>query len=338
MPPERGDAENEMDGVIVFKGTEPLLPDFAQYFEWMLRAPFRSSRLPLGLHFPLEMKLPPAAMWIDECIAEQEISSVVQAQYLARHRRLARLPVPLFVYELTPMDVARYEGVIRPRISSTAYRRCATKVAGGLGVEVYYYPVLPVRAADLSVPHIRKVLDAQLTPEGADATFRSWVELMADLLMLGYMPYAPWNQGMGGCVDPGNACVDGGFNDLLTLVPFDSIPTKHLFWRSLTQSIQMLGTSIVAMGVAVTNSRVVVEPDPSVLISAYIKERLITRIRADERPNDIIDSRLVAFFQERSVTDLLDYVRDAHRESSPAQFSHRQTPEHRATTWAHELA
>jgi hypothetical protein len=84
-------------GAIVFKGTEPLLSDFPEYLDWMLRAPFRASYLPLGLHFPLEMKLPPGVVWLDECLIEQEITSKIQRQYLARYGRLARLPVPLFV-------------------------------------------------------------------------------------------------------------------------------------------------------------------------------------------------------------------------------------------------
>src|SRR5690606_2291908 len=70
LPPDSG-AGGASPGVIVFKGTEPLLADFPQYFDWMLDAPFRASALPLALHFPLDMKLPPAAMWIEECVAEQ---------------------------------------------------------------------------------------------------------------------------------------------------------------------------------------------------------------------------------------------------------------------------
>ena len=58
---------DDESGAIVFKGTEPLLPDFPEYLDWMLQAQFRASRLPLGLHFALDMKLPPGAMWIEEC-------------------------------------------------------------------------------------------------------------------------------------------------------------------------------------------------------------------------------------------------------------------------------
>ncbi len=98
MLPSGLDGPDCSTGVIVFKGTEPLLPDFSAYFDWMLNTPFRASPLSLGLHFPLDMRLPPAAMWIEECVAEQAVSSRIQQEYLDRYGRLARLPLPLFVF------------------------------------------------------------------------------------------------------------------------------------------------------------------------------------------------------------------------------------------------
>src|SRR5690606_8035032 len=105
---ESSDGRRGASGVIVFKGTEPLLPDFPAYLDWMLRAPFRSSALTLGLHFPMEIKLPPGAMWIEECKAEQKISSRIQSDYLKRYGRLARLPLPLFTFKATQQQDACY--------------------------------------------------------------------------------------------------------------------------------------------------------------------------------------------------------------------------------------
>lgn len=50
LPPSGGDDQDSIKGVIVFKGTEPLIPDFPDYLDWMLGAPFRASALPMGLH------------------------------------------------------------------------------------------------------------------------------------------------------------------------------------------------------------------------------------------------------------------------------------------------
>jgi hypothetical protein len=286
----------------------------------MLRAPFRTSHLPLGLYFPLEMKLPPGAMWIGECILEQQITSKIQLEYLAHYGRLARLPVPLFVYELTPEQVQGYEVLAQTRMSATAFERVQGKIADGLGVEVYYYPSLPVRAADLFVSSVKSAFKSALSAAALEATFNGWIRLLAEMLPLGYMPYAPWNHGMGACVDPGNACIDGGFNDLLTVVPFDSIPTEQLFWRSLVSSTQMLASSIVVMCAAATDTRPSSPSDPPAVAVAYVTERLRPHIRPERCIGHEIDPRLRRFCEMPSIEDVFRYLRETHREGNAAQF------------------
>jgi hypothetical protein len=307
-------------GAIVFKGTEPLIPDFPEYLDWMLRAPFRTSYLPLGLHFPLEMKLPPGAMWLEECLLEQKISTKVQSEYFARYARIARLPVPLFVYELTSEHRHEYRELVRARISSAAFSRIEAKVAGGLGVEVYYYPNLPIRAADLFVSEIKASCASALTPQALEDTFSGWIRLLAEMLHLGYMPYAPWNSGMGACVDAGNACIDGGFNDLLTITPFDSIPGELLFWRSLAASIQMLAGSIasvcsVAMGVIP-----VAQLEPPLAFVAFVNERLREHVRAEAGSSHPVDARLRRFFETQSVEDVCRHLTETARDAGATQF------------------
>jgi hypothetical protein len=313
------DGEAGGGGVIAFKGTEPLLPDFPQYLDWMLAAQFRSSYLPLGLHFPLEMKLPPGAMWIEECVLEQRVTSAIQRRYLARHGRLARLPLPLFVFQFTAEQTERYRQLVRHRLSPGAFSRIEAKVADGLGVEVYYYPGAPLRAADLVAMDLNDGLRAMLTADALEATFTDWIQLMADLLALGYMPYAPWNHGMGAYVDPGNACIDGGFNDLLTIVAFDSMPNEDVFWRGLGQSIQMLASSAMAMCTAATGTRPPLQSEPVAAI-AYVTEGLRERIRAEHLSGADLDPRLVRFFERPSVEDLFRQLRDIPRAGRPVQY------------------
>ena len=313
LPPGGSDDPESASGVIVFKGTEPLLPDFPGYFEWMLSAPFRSSSLPLGLHFPLDMKLPPAAMWIEECLAEQAVASRLQQRYLARHGRLARLPVPLFVFRMTPEQNGRYEETVRRRISAEAFWKFKNKLADGLGVEVYYYPELPVRVADLFVGNVRETFKAALVPEQIEATCRSWIQLLGEMLCLDYMPYVPWHHGMGGCIDPGNVCIDGGFNDLLTLTSFDAIPDEVLFRRSLQASIQGLADSMVSLSAASIGLPSVTEKDAAELAAALINENLRKHIRASASEGHEIDARLTRYFDHPEVADIAQLLRDSHR-------------------------
>jgi hypothetical protein len=314
------DGEPGGGGSIVFKGTEPLVPDFPQYLDWMLAVPFRSSYLSLGLHFPLEMKLPPGAMWIEECILEQKVTSAIQRQYLAKHGRLARLPVPLFVFQLTAQQTENYRQVVRSRLSPGAFSRIEAKVDGGLGVEVYYYPSLPIRAADLLTMDANEGLRTMLNAEALQATFSDWIQLMAELLDLGHMPYAPWNHGMGAYVDPGNACIDGGFNDLLTVVSFDSITDETLFSRALRQSIQSLASSLTAMCAASTGTKSPTQSEPLAAAVAYVTEGLRGRIRAEHLDKDCLDPRLVRFFEQPSVEDLFRSLRGLQRDGRPPQY------------------
>ena len=322
-----GHATQPSEGAIVFKGTEPVLPDFAEYLDWMLQTPYRSSYLPLGMFFPLHMKLPPAAMWIEECLLEQDIASTIQQDYLVRYGRLARLPLPLFVYELTSEQVQHYETVVRTRLPPSIFKRIKAKVRDGLGVEVYYYPSPPLRVADVSATEYRQSFRAASSPEAVEATCNEWITLMAELLQLGYMPYAPWNYGMGSCVDSGNACIDGGFNDLLTIVAFDSIPGEHLFARSLSESIEMMAASIATLSALAAGTG----PPPQTRVLdvavSYVTERLRTCIKADCGGSQPVDPRLLRSFETPSARDVLHHLREARDvrgNGAPAQFRPRQ--------------
>jgi hypothetical protein len=313
MPPlDSGDGDSS-PGTIVFKGTEPLIADFPKYYSWMLDTPFRSSSLPLGLHFPLEMKLPPAAMWIGECIMEQAVSSEVQQRFLKRHQRLARLPLPLFVFKMTPQQIERYQSVIYPGISKDAIKKINSKLTDGLGVEVYFYPELPVRVADLSVGNLREAFKDALVPEQLELTVCDWARLFSELLCLGYAPYAPWHSGMGGCVDMGNACIDGGFNDLLTLVPFDSIPSDISFRRSVRASIEMLAESMAAIvAVSIGSPPMQRDQEATLLLVAYVTEYLRHHVKSEVGDGHQVDARLVRFCGVPQVKEIIRSISEFH--------------------------
>ena len=306
-------------GCIAFKGTEPLIPDFPEYFAWMLRAPFRKSWLPLALHFALDLRLPPGAMWIEECRREQSVTSQIQTAFLAKYGRLARLPVPLLVYELTPEQVAGYRETAKGRLSPDAFKHVEAKIAGGLGVEVYYYEGLPVRVADLFTNEVRQAFGTMIGADVVETSLSEWIRLVADLLGLGYMPYAPWHHGMGSYVDPGNACIDGGFSDLLTIVPFDSIPDEYLFWRSLDESIQMLAVSVAAACSAAMGAWQVPQQEQPTAAVSYVRERLRDQILDGSR-GELLDTRLQRYFEAPTMADVMRHLREALRDRGGSQY------------------
>lgn len=308
-------------GIVVFKGTEPLIPDFASYLGWMLEAPFRAADLAMGLHFPLDMKLPPGAMWIEECIAEQEAASRLQQRYLDRYGSIARLPVPLFVFRMTPEQNVGYRDTVRAKLSADAFNKIRNKIADGFGIEVYFYPELPVRVADLFVGNVRDTFKAALGADRVEETLGKWTQLFAEMLCLDMMPYAPWHEGMGGCVDRGNACIDGGFHDLLTLVSFDAIPTDVLFRRSLHESIRILAETIVMMAAASIGIPPAAEPHAMAFAAEYVRARIGEHVLEHGRSGYVVDDRLRRFFFPPTAQDVLEVVRKAHqRKEKPSQY------------------
>jgi hypothetical protein len=220
--------------------------------------------------------------------------------------------MPLFVFKLTPAQMARYEEVVRSRLSDDAIWKISNKLRDGLGVEVYYYPELPVRAADLLVGNVREAFKQALSPHQLEATFSRWTDLMAEILCLNYMPYVPWHHGMGGCVDPGNVCIDGGFNDLLTLSPFDAIPDDVLFYRSLQSSIQCLADSMVMMAAAAVGAPIVSDPDASAVAVRMVVARLRENVHVAQRRGHDVDIRLKRYFDVPEAADIVNLMRRAH--------------------------
>ena len=222
--------------VVALEGTEPLMADFDDYLRWMLTTPFRDGDLPIGLHLPLVAGIPPGAVPLDECNQAQRLAAALHERHLTLYGELAQAPVPLVVHRFSAEDTARYIETLRWRLPLQAFERAEARARTGCGVSVWYYPAAPIRVDDLRVlaaadPRLRAA------PEAGEETIAGWCRQFARLLHLGFMPFAPWNASRGSCVDAGSACIDGGFADLSTLVPFESIPDDRWFRRSLDSRI-----------------------------------------------------------------------------------------------------
>jgi hypothetical protein len=166
-----------------------------------------------------------------------------------------------------------------------AFERIEARLQGGLGVSVSFYGGSPVRVEDLfsrstwlhealvpaDVSHIERAIDG-------------WVQLFARLLHFGYVPYAQWNYTWGSCVDPGNACVDGGLTDLLTLVSFETLGDIRLFRLSVLASIDILArTTSLLYGTQAHITPDRITPNVVSLTAAHLRPRLLRAIEA-ERP------------------------------------------------------
>ena len=283
--------------VITFKGTEPLMADFDDYLGWMMTARFRGSDLPIGLHFPLVVGVPPGSVPLDECDREHRMAAAVHERHLSVYGDLAQAPVPLFVHRCATDDTTRYVDALRRRLPPQAFERVETRASAGHGVMVSYYPTAPIRVDDLRVlagatPGIRGA-----AADGED-TITAWCRLFARLLHLGFMPFAPWNKGRGSCVDPGNACIDGGFADLLMLVPYESIPDDRWFRLSLLASVRMLCHTVSVFSVSL-GGQPTSPPDPTLdpLTQVFLGPRLLQQIEIQTPVGQSPDARLLSCFR-----------------------------------------
>ncbi len=299
--------ERLWDGdVVTFKGTEPLMPDFDGYLRWMMTARFRGAELPLGLHFPLRVNVPPGAMPLDECEREQRMALAVHQRHLRIYGELAQAPVPLLVHRCSTDATVRYVDTIRHHLTPQAFERVEARARAGCGVSIWYYPSAPIRVDDLSTlaaanPHFR------IRTDEGERTVESWCRQFARFLHLGFMPYAPWNHGRGSCVDAGNACIDGGFADLLMLVPFESIPDDRWFRLSVLASVNMLCHTVSVFSMSVGPGPTA-QPDASLdpLSQMFLRSRLLEQIEATTPPGAAPDPRVLSCFKLDRFEALVD--------------------------------
>jgi hypothetical protein len=154
-----------------------------------------------------------------------------------------------------------------------------------------------------------------------DKILDKWTRLLSEMLCLDVMPYAPWHKGMGACVDVGNACIDGGFNDLLTLVAFDAIPSEGLFRASLDTSITLLAETISAMAAASLGIPPAADADSATLAVEFVKAKLRENVLGIRQAGFVIDSRLNSYFFPPAAADLVGALHRAHQKRmNPAQY------------------
>ena len=304
--PDVGGPERLWEGeVIAFEGSEALMADFDDYLRWMLTTPAREGALPIGLHLPLVADVPPGAMPLDECNRAQRLAAGLHERHLTLYGELARAPVPLAVHRCSAEDTARYVEALRWRLPGPAFERAAVSARQGCGVAVWYYPTAPIRVDDL---RLLAAADPQLlaAPEAGEETIAGWCRQFARLLHLGFMPFAPWNAARGSCVDSASACIDGGFADVFTLVPFESIPDDGWFRRSLLGSIRRLSQTVAvftgALGARPAAPR---DPDLDWLIRVFLSPRLLDQLEREAPTGAGLDGRISSCFRLDRLEDLV---------------------------------
>lgn len=261
---ELSDARSAKErGVLAFKGTEVAAMNFDELLDGLDDRFDLAAELPMLEWFPLGEHKVPGALLLDEALDEAAAAAAFQRSYLAAHCELANVPVPLLVLEWDGELVHSIQARLESRLSRRAARTTKQLLRGGLGVYLYHYPTLPIRVRQLARflidtrgssaqegAHLRRSYPARMArleaiTRPAEVVSR-WIQLFADMLVLGFLPVTLSHQAVGQCVREQNAVIDGGFVDIDSLQRFSDVRDDHELHATLVQSLRELTETIYA--------------------------------------------------------------------------------------------
>ncbi|HEX3883780.1 MAG TPA: hypothetical protein VHW66_14060 [Stellaceae bacterium] len=316
------------EGIIAVKGSEPLAPHVEPHFAVMSRFridyPARGKSLFSALeHFPLIEQKIPLAVALDEAREDARAAEAVQSAHLARFGGLARVPLPLLVLRWPDAAVERHVAAMAPLLSGRARRIVETQAAGGFGAFVYYYPSVPLRVAHLPAilgltggePEWRTRLAAIADPAVA---IERWIDLVARMLALGFLPGSIESIGVGHCLEMKNAVIDGGFVDLGSVQRMEAVTTPQGFAEPMLAAVADLAKTIrhLLRGNAVDVEAEYRNPSLAMLM---VLHRLLPALGERVRAHGSGDPRVAAFFTPTPAAEgLIDGLAALHSDEIAA--------------------
>lgn len=303
------------DGVVAFKGSEPLGASFGKLLADLRRRCYTPHSV--AQHLVIEEGKIPGCMSLSEALAEAHASALVHERHLQRYGEVARVPLALKVYRLDEPTGQAAEEAIRELLEPAAQRRLTELTAGGLGVLVYHYPAPPIRVRDLSstLPtdfrarqlRLRRLLSPEhLVP--------AWVRLFTRLLALGLLPGGLASGRTGVCCQPQNACLDGGFVDLDSVVEITADTGPRELRDGLEVSLEALVDTVQALLVSdVDGQPTWSESVTRRRIAEWVQVLLREALADESRRGAGIPFELASLLAApRSYVDLIDQVSPLH--------------------------
>jgi hypothetical protein len=304
---------------VVFKGSEPLTDDFDKLVDWMLLAPFRRSSRVIADHFALAEGKIPGTLSLQEAAREATVASELQLRHLRAYGELARLPVPLLVHRFSERDRSQVAHLLERKLAPAAYERVAPLVASGLALYIYYYAAAPIRANAYGSGGSRALVE-HVRACDREAAIAGWIRLFARLLWLGYMPYTPRNEGLGACMDFGNATLDGGCCDLDSIEAISLCPDDEFFAESLISSISVLAATVrrVLSPSHGLDDNTLYPSIESFAITRYLCGELERALDREARPDLVLDPRVRELLAPATIATL---ERQLERKNRPRGFA-----------------
>lgn len=305
--------------VVVFKGAEPLLSDFSRMMDWLSQAPLRKSSRVMIDHFALSEGKIPGVLSRKEALREAQTALDVQRNHLKHYGELARVPTPLLIHHMSEERRLACAEVLRARLSKPTFDRIEPLLQDGIAIYAYYYPAPPIRAnylGDLGAPEFRPLLEKV---PGKHVTVTGWAQLIARLFYLGYLPCSARSEGLGACMDFGNAAVDGGFCDPDSILAIEPGMDDEFFRESVVRSLLTLQDT-VQMTFGLSSSALYPNIE-KFAFRQYVMNLVNDAIAAERRPGLVLDERLPRLLSPRSVEDVALCVGRKKRSQTYAQYA-----------------
>ena len=190
-------------------------------------------------------------------------------------------------------------------LSKPALALAKQLLAEGLGIYVYYYPAPPVRVRDvdtlLAGLDFRQRLFALMAACEPEQAIRRWTSTFVRILQLGLLPGTLASLHTGVCCQPQNACIDGGFVDMDSLLPFAALADDAAVQAALQFSTESLldsvGTLLVG-GADSTRDTLAGRGDRNAL-EDYVLTLIEDGLMLEARSGLSLDPRARAYFARR---------------------------------------
>jgi hypothetical protein len=296
--------------VVVVKGSEPLLPDFERYLDWMQFKQFGAWPRPMMEHFPLFEGKTPGTVSLDEARKESELALDVQSAHLRHYGELVRLPVPLLVLAVPDDTKARVIAQLERRLSAPAFERVEAYLQRGIGMFVYHYPGPPIRVTAVGRPRFMwpGPPDMASRQNILDKMVPGWVQLAARLLWLGFLPSTPLSWRLGAIFDPNNSCLDGGACDIASVYPIADANHDAFVMRSLAEIVGALRV-VIARSFGIQLPELAGSYDQEFMafyLGQFVKREVERALVTEARDTLRLDPRINAVFGgEKTLPELM---------------------------------
>jgi hypothetical protein len=264
----------------------------------------------------------PLAVFLNEALEEANISATYQKKFMDHFGRFEEAPLPLFVHKWNDKVVKKYLEILEPFLASRSKELLIPLIQKyGLGTIIYFYPYLPTRIR-FQLPQSVETFNqrnSHVYGEGPDrsgiASMKNLIEIVARMLVLGYLPLSFDDHGIGQCIAPQNVTVRGGICDMGSMYPISKVKNDKDFYQLLSSLSVILTRTTQELLLEPLPNLVYEFDDPSTssfLMANTISRRLVIAYEAEaKRINSKLDPRILKFFKsdnDAHFTEVLERI------------------------------